>query len=264
MKRLLSLSGPSAALLALVCLLRPATAQLASTNTPALPPGIGSFPDAAAFPGEGPTRGSYDWFRKLWIERRSDWWRQRSNDQGAVVFLGDSITQGWGSLAKDFPGVKVANRGISGDTTRGVRYRLKEDVLDLHPRAVVLLIGTNDLEEQAKPDLIAGNVAAILATCRKADAKLPLILCQVMPSSASKKRPVGQIQQINALLAGVAKDCPGCTLVDTWTPFANDAGDARPEQFPDLLHPNPAGYQVFADTLRPVLQKLGVLPPRAE
>jgi lysophospholipase L1-like esterase len=65
------------------------------------------------------------------------------------VFLGDSITQGWNDLASAFPDMKVANRGINGgDTTRGVLIRLQDDVLSLDPAAIVLLIGTNDLEEE--------------------------------------------------------------------------------------------------------------------
>ena len=59
--------------------------------------------------------------------------------------------------------MKVANRGISGDTTRGILLRLQEDVLALDPAAVVLLAGTNDLEEGATPEVIAGNLELILA-----------------------------------------------------------------------------------------------------
>ena len=89
---------------------------------------------------------------------------REQKDQGAVVFLGDSITQGWDvGLQFAFPGVKIANRGISGDTSRGVLIRLQEDVLALNPAAVVLLVGTNDLEEGATPDTIAGNLKLILA-----------------------------------------------------------------------------------------------------
>jgi lysophospholipase L1-like esterase len=233
---------------------------LPAQTTDAPPTGITNCPAESLFPGEGPTRARFDWFRNLWVERRTAWWRQRTNDQGAVVFLGDSITQGWGSLAKDFPGLKTANRGISGDTTRGVRFRLKEDVLDLAPRAIVLLIGTNDLEEGAPPALIAANVRAILETCRAAAPKAPLILCQVMPSSATKKRPAAQIKDLNTRLAAVAKTIPDCTLVDTWTPFADDQGDARPAEFPDLLHPNAAGYAQFAKALRPAFQQAKLVP----
>ena len=116
----------------------------------------------AGLPGAGPIR-RYDWFQRLWKERRSQWAVEVAQDQGAVVFLGDSITQGWGGgLGAAFPGVKVANRGISGDTTRGVLIRLAEDVLSVHPAAVVLLIGTNDLEEGASPDTIVGNLKLIV------------------------------------------------------------------------------------------------------
>src|SRR5258707_10310565 len=79
-------------------------------------------------PGAGPIR-RYDWFRKLWIERRSVWAQHVQQDQHALVFLGDSITQGWGeNIGDKFAPVKVANRGISGDTTRGVLIRLSDDV----------------------------------------------------------------------------------------------------------------------------------------
>src|SRR5207244_3908327 len=152
-------------------------------------------------PGAGPLR-RYDWFKRLWNERRSAWAARQQQDQGAVVFLGDSITQGWGNdVGGAFPGMKVANRGISGDTSRGVLIRLKDDVLALKPAAVVLLIGTNDLEEKAEPETIAGNLKLILEELKKHDPKMPIVLCQVMPSSATKNRPSKQIQQVNQLYA---------------------------------------------------------------
>ncbi|PAW66022.1 MAG: G-D-S-L family lipolytic protein, partial [Opitutia bacterium Tous-C1TDCM] len=118
-------------------------------------------------PGAGPLR-RYDWFQRLWSERRRGWAARLEQDRGALVWLGDSITQGWGgTLAAAFPGVKMANRGISGDTTRGVLIRLQEDVLALQPKGIVLLIGTNDLEEQATPETAAANLKLILAAIRR-------------------------------------------------------------------------------------------------
>src|SRR3954469_12707839 len=92
------------------------------------------IPDSdEGLPGAGPIRRA-DWFKKLWAERRSAWSKRVQQDEGALVFLGDSITQGWGdNIGGAFPGAKVANRGISGDTTRGVLIRLKDDVLALKP-----------------------------------------------------------------------------------------------------------------------------------
>ena len=206
-------------------------------------------------PGAGPIR-RYDWFQQVWRERRSAWAARRAEDHGAVVFLGDSITQGWNDLASAFPDMKVANRGINGDTTRGVLIRLQDDVLSLDPAAIVLLIGTNDLEEGATPAIAAGNVQLILAAIKKHDAQTPVILCQVFPSSASKSRPAEQIKAMNALYLAAVKNDAQITPIDTWQLFADAAGDAPVSEFPDLLHPNPLGYVKWAAALRPVLATL--------
>jgi lysophospholipase L1-like esterase len=211
----------------------------------------------AGLPGAGPIR-RFEWFQNLWRERRSAWAQQVDQDQHAVVFLGDSITQGWGGgLGAAFPGMKVANRGISGDTTRGVLIRLQEDVVALHPAAVVLLIGTNDLEEGATPDVAASNLKLIVAGLEKADPRLRIVLCQVFPSSATKKRPADQIKAMNALYLAAVKNDPQITYLETWPLFADAKGDAIAAEFPDLLHPNETGYAKWAAALRPVFATLG-------
>src|SRR5207237_2328729 len=156
-------------------------------------------------PGQGPIR-RYDWFRNLWKERRSKWAGRIQQDHNAVVMLGDSITQGWGEdFTGWFPGMKIANRGISGDTSRGILIRLEGDVLALEPQAVVLLIGTNDLEEKAEPETIAANLKLILAELARHNPKMPIILCQVFPSAASKSRPAEKIRQVNQLYGAAVK-----------------------------------------------------------
>jgi lysophospholipase L1-like esterase len=210
-------------------------------------------------PGAGPIR-RYDWFKNVWTQRRTAWAGRVDTDQKSLVFLGDSITQGWGDdMGGSFPGVKVANRGISGDTTRGMLLRLKDDVLALNPTGVVLLMGTNDLEENTEPETIAENFKLIVAALKKHDPKLPLIVCQVFPSSASKKRPADKIKKLNELYAAAVKGDPQVTLIETWTLFADENGDAKAAEFPDLLHPNPAGYAKWAAALRPILATLDFL-----
>lgn len=210
-------------------------------------------------PGAGPIR-RYDWFKNLWKKRRSVWAKQVKQDQGALVFLGDSITQGWGAnIGGAFGEVKVANRGISGDTTRGVLIRLDEDVLSLNPSGVVILIGTNDLEERAEPATIAGNLKLIIAALKKHNRKMPIVLCEVMPSSASKRRPADKIKEINKLYKAAVKGDAQITVVDTWTLFANAQGDAKKPEFPDLLHPNKLGYAKWAAALKPILATLDFL-----
>ena len=215
-------------------------------------------------PGAGPIR-RYDWFKDLWVQRRVAWAKQVERDQGAVVFLGDSITQGWGDDMKNaFPGMKVANRGISGDTTRGVLIRMDEDVLALKPAGVVILIGTNDLEEQADPETIAANLKLILAKLKAHNRTMPIILNKVFPSAESKQRPADKIKRINELYAAAVKGDSQITVMETWVLFADAKGDAKPGEFPDLLHPNDAGYAMWAAGIRPVLETMGLLPVAAD
>lgn len=209
-------------------------------------------------PGAGPLRRA-DWFQRIWTERRSEWAARGDKDQNALVFLGDSITQGY-DANNAFPGVKIANRGISGDTTRGVLIRLPEDVLALKPRGVVMLIGTNDLEDQAEPEVIAENVRLILAALKQQDPAMPVVLCRVMPSSVEKKRPADKIRKLNTLYAALVKTEPQVTMLDTYALFANAKGDATLEEFPDLLHPNRFGYARFSAALRPILETLNLVP----
>jgi len=212
-----------------------------------------------SLPGAGPMRRA-EWFQKVWTERRSEFARRAPEEHDAIVFLGDSITHGWSDVGSLFPGVKVANRGIGGDTTRGVLYRLQDDVIALRPRAVVLLIGTNDLEEYAEPATIAANLKLILAALKRHDPAMPVVLCTVFPSSATKTRPANRIRRVNELYAEAVKDEPQVTLLDTWPLFADVHGDANAGEFPDLLHPNGIGYAKWSAALHPILETLGLIP----
>ncbi|MBR9759229.1 DUF1080 domain-containing protein [bacterium] len=223
--------------------------------------------DASAFdipktdeglPGAGPIR-RYDWFQKLWTRKRSAWAKEVDVKQGALVFFGDSITQGWGDNIGGAFDAEVANRGISGDTTRGMLLRLKEDVLSLKPSGVVMLMGTNDLEEGAEPAVIAGNLKLIIAELKAANSEMPIVLCNVFPSHESKKRPAEKIKEINKLYAAAVKGDRQITVINTWALFANEKGNARKAEFNDLLHPNKVGYQMWGNTLRPVLETLNLV-----
>jgi lysophospholipase L1-like esterase len=251
----------AAAYLLALLLSTPAAAQPASPSSRAdrfaLPP------TDEGLPGAGPIR-RYDWFQKVWRERRTAWAAQRAQDRGAVVFLGDSITQGWKDLPSAFPGVKVANRGIDGDTTRGVLIRLEDDVLALNPAAVVLLIGTNDLEEGASPETTAGNLRLLLAAMKRHNPRMPIVLCQIFPSSETMKRPADQIKAINALYLAAVKNDPQVIPLDTWLLFADASGNAPTTEFPDLLHPNDAGYVKWTAALRPLFATLGLMDTTAE
>ncbi len=247
-----------AALLSVIAL-APAS-RAADAASPAEPEGRFQIPATdAGLPGAGPVRRE-DWFRRLWAERRSEWSARVQQDQGSLVFLGDSITQGWGDVGSSFPGIKVANRGISGDTTRGVLTRLREDVIALNPAGVVLLIGTNDIELHVEPEAIADNMRLIIAALRAHAPAMPVILCEVFPSSESKSRPSEKIRRLNELYLKAVEDEPQVTALDTWSLFANVHRDAKEEEMPDLLHPDIVGYAKWSSALRPVLETAGLVP----
>lgn len=208
-------------------------------------------------PGAGALR-RYEGYVTRWPEFRAKWATQVEADQKAVVFLGDSITQGWGtSLTKRFPEMKSANRGIGGDTTRGMLIRLQEDVLALNPAAIVLLMGTNDIEVGIEPEVAADNFKLILAAIKAHDPHVPVVLSLVFPSATEKSRPTEKITALNELYTATVKGDPQVTVVDTWTLFAAATGDADPQWFGDMLHLNPAGYDRWAAALRPVFATLG-------
>ena len=210
-------------------------------------------------PGDGPIR-RYDWFKNLWQERRAAFAKEVATRQNTVVFFGDSITQGWGDIDKAFDGIKSANRGISGDTTRGMLIRMEEDVLSLNPSAVIMLMGTNDIEEQGTPDQISANTKLIVAAIKKHNAEVPIVLCSVFPSSAEKARPNETIRELNKLNEKAFAGDAQVTILDTWKLFANKQGDAKKEEFPDLLHPNELGYAKWAKALQPLLETHGLVP----
>lgn len=215
-------------------------------------------------PGEGDLR-RYDGYVQGWARSRRAWAERIEEDQQAVVFLGDSITQGWGKdFQGKFAGMKLANRGISGDTTRGMLIRLQEDVLSLNPSAIVMLLGTNDIGVGIDPDAIGRNFAKVIQAIKAHDPEVPIVLCRTFPSSSTKDRPRETIEKVNQLYEAVVKSDPQITVVDTWTLFANDSGDADPRWFRDLLHLNAAGYEKWASALHPIFATLGFVETEPE
>lgn len=189
-------------------------------------------------------------------------WTQREKDQGAVVFVGDSLAGNWKSeqMRALFPGLKIANRGIGGDVSRGLLFRFKEDVLDLHPRAVIICIGANDLSSHADLNHTEGNIAAILEQTRQADPKMPRGLCTIPPRD-SKEAPAkpGAYPDLNGRIKKLGADKTNIVMLDLFTLLAQPEDKPILEYFAkDRLHLAPPGYEKWAAALRPILEKLGV------
>ena len=216
------------------------------------------YPDPkneAAWPGHGPIR-AFDFMKG----ERAQFWKQREKDQGAVVFVGDSLTGGWKGLAKAFPNLKVANRGVGGDVSRGVLFRFHDDVLDLKPRAVVICVGFNDLTAYGEPAHAAQNIAAVLEQAWAQNPEMPIVLCQIPPRDAPKApmKP-GALADLNARITKLGEGKPHLLVLDLTTPFTGADGKPKPELFgEDHVHLVEAGYKVWAEALTPALEKLGV------
>jgi len=208
-------------------------------------------------PGSGPLRRT-DWFRGVWRSRRESWLDRTEEQKGSVVFLGDSITEGWGDDFKGaFGKLKVANRGIRGDTSRGLLLRLKEDVIDLEPRAVVLMIGANDLAEKSMGETVFGNVKLIVEALKAHNPKMPIVLCETFPCAPDEYRPVAEIRKINSLYEKMFAGDAQVTLAKTYSLFAGGDGASLPKYLPDRVHPNAVGYAKWAGAMRPIFAELG-------
>ena len=161
------------------------------------------------WPGKGPIRtfGWQEGIRKNHVARRVQ-------DANAVFFLGDSLTENWRTLEKDLAPIKVANRGLGGDTSRGCLFRLTREVLAHQPAAVVIAAGTNDLTAHGDPADTLANLREMVQLCRAYSDKMPIFLCNVPPSSQpdAPLKP-GAREAVNQ---GIAKLCAEkhCTLVD--------------------------------------------------
>jgi lysophospholipase L1-like esterase len=180
----------------------------------------------------------------------------------SIVFMGDSITEGWREKRPGFFKAGRVGRGIGGQTTPQMVLRMMQDVVQLKPRFVHIMAGTND---------IAGNTGKItlpqtfdnyraMAGLAKANG-IQVIFGSVPPADHFPWRPglevVKPIREINAWLAANAK-AMGASFVDYTPALADAKGAMKPGLAYDGVHPTEAGYDVMAGVIEPVLAKKGV------
>jgi lysophospholipase L1-like esterase len=179
-----------------------------------------------------------------------------------VVFLGDSITAGWGGQkeiwGKAFGGYQPANFGIGGDRTQHVLWRITngELVAPLKPKAVVLMIGTNNVAIDSAEG-IAKGITRIVETIRSQQPQAKILLLAVFPrgEKASNNPHRDKLKEVNATIAKL-DDGQHIHYLDIGEKFLQADGSLSKEIMPDYLHLSPAGYQIWADAISPKLAEL--------
>jgi lysophospholipase L1-like esterase len=168
-----------------------------------------------------------------------------------VVFFGDSITDGWGRWAGIFfPGKPYVNRGISGQTTPQMLVRFEQDVVHLHPAAVVILAGTNDIAGNtgpSTPEMTEDNFRAIVAVARQNG--IQVVLSSITPAYSYPWKPgiepVPIIREINQWLKAYCAT-EHLTYLDYYSAMTDEKGAMRPGLSSDGVHPTAAGYAVMS------------------
>lgn len=173
------------------------------------------------------------------------------NGENRVVFMGDSITDFWGrQRGSFFPGKPYINRGISGQTTPQMLVRFRPDVVNLQPKVVVILAGTNDIAGNTGPESLTDieNNLASMADLAKAN-RIRVVLATVMPvcdciKPQTKRRPPAEIVKLNTWIKQYVGQ-NGLTLLDYYSAMVDDHGMLKKDLTFDGLHPNAAGYAVM-------------------
>jgi lysophospholipase L1-like esterase len=171
-----------------------------------------------------------------------------------VVFFGDSITDIW-HLGEYFPGKPYINRGIGGQTTPQMLIRFRQDVIDLHPKVVVILAGTNDIAGNTGPmrlEDIEANYASMAELARAN--QIRVVFSSVLPvhnytpesQNLFAGRPPEKILALNRWLRDYVTAHPDCTYLDYFSAMIDDSGRMKRDLAEDGLHPNASGYKTMA------------------
>lgn len=176
-----------------------------------------------------------------------------------ILLEGDSITEDWKnamSVWKKYYGdVQSANFGISGDRTENLLWRIQHGEIDgLSPKLIMLLIGTNNIGRNSADEIVAG-IAAIVQELKSRCPEAHILLLGVFPRGEKATDPLrAKVSEINALLEKF-QGGDQVTYLDIGKTFLQPDGSITREIMPDFLHPNHAGYDLWARAIEPSVQQ---------
>jgi len=205
-----------------------------------------------------------------WVERNEAMNQRAKQGDCDLIFIGDSITQGWEGNGKEvwakyYEPRKAVNLGISGDRTQHVLWRLDHGNLDgIKPKLAVIMIGTNNIgsnkasdASRDKPEEIAAGVRAIVERLQTKQPSLKILVLGIFPRGEKADDPLRKIvAETNALIQKMADEKRRVYFLDINPKFLTEDGTLTREVMPDLLHLTPAGYEIWAEAIEPMVKQL--------
>ena len=216
-------------------------------------------PNSSIEPVEQDANWAVDW----WLDRHQEKLQLARGADVELVMLGDSITHGWESEGADtwqahYHHRKAFNLGFSGDRTEHVLWRLQHGAVDgMQPEFVVLMIGTNNTGHSMDPAVhTAAGITLIVDELRERLPMTKILLLAIFPRHSSPHNEMRlRNLEINQLIAAL-DDGDVVHFLDINHVFLNGDETLREDLMPDLLHPNGAGYEVWADAMEPAISRL--------
>jgi len=184
-----------------------------------------------------------------------------SSGEKRIVFMGNSITEGWIKSCPDFfSGKPYINRGISGQTTPQMLVRFRPDVINLKPAIVIILAGTNDIAGNTGPstlEMIMDNIIS-MAELAKAN-NIKVVLCSVLPAFDYPWKPglnpAEKIAALNVMIKEYANK-NGIVYLDYYSSMVDERKGLKDEYTADGVHPNEAGYRMMAPLAEEAIKKV--------
>jgi lysophospholipase L1-like esterase len=196
-----------------------------------------------------------------WVARHEGFLALTNKAAAKVLFLGDSITDGWRGKGKavwekNYAPLNAVNLGIGGDRTQHVLWRMDNGELEgLKPKAVVLMIGTNNSKGRNTPPEIIEGVTAVVKGLRTKLPQSKILLLAIFPRGQLGEPVRDELQTVNAAIAKL-DDGKMVNFLDIGPKFLEANGVLSTNIMPDLLHPNEKGYEIWADAIKEPLAKL--------
>lgn len=171
-----------------------------------------------------------------------------------VVFTGSSSIRLWQTLAEDFPGVAVLNRGFGGSQLRDVVHYADQLAIHYRPRMILVYGGDNDIDAGRSPQQVLSDFRALLARVHRDLPKVPIAYISIKPSPLRASQLDAQ-REANALVRTEAGKWPHVEFIDVFTPMLGADGQPRAELFiEDRLHMNRDGYVLWRKIVMPYLR----------